>query len=94
MVANVDYKDLVNKELFTLRDNMNTLVLDYKKMTSEEAVNNRESEEYEKYIKQYTEDINILTQMRKFAQDIADYCNKTLFAITKDAISKHVYDFD
>ena len=93
-VGMVDYKDLINKELVSIRDTMSTIVLDYKKLINTEAINNRESEEFEKYSRQYTEDIATLTQLRQYSQEIADFCNKTLFMISKDAIVKHVYEYD
>lgn len=93
-VGIADYKDLINKELVSIRDKMSTIVLDYKKLISTEAVENRESEEFEKYSKQYTNDISTLTQLREYSQSIADFCNNALFMISKDAIIKHVYNYD
>ncbi len=90
----VEYKDLINKELLSIKDAMNTIVLDYKKLVNSEAIDNRESEDYVKYSSQYNDDIKILSQLRQYSQEIADFCNKALFLISKDAIVKHVYDYD
>ena len=90
----VDYKDLINKELLSLKDAMNIVVLDYKKLISSDAIDNRESEDYVKYSSQYNNDIKTLSQLRQYSQEIADFCNKALFLISKDAIVKHVYNYD
>ena len=93
-VGIVNYKDLINKELVSIRDAMSTVVLDYKKLTNSESIENRESEEYERYSTQYVEDVITLKQLRKYSQEIADFCNNALFMISKDAIAKHIYNYD
>ena len=88
------YKDLINKELLKLKEAMDFVVFDYKKITSDEAINNRESEDYNKYINQYALDFQLLSQLREYSQNIADLCNKLMFKISKDALEKHLYEYD
>ena len=89
------YKDLMNKELLTdMKNNVKELVLRYNMLAAEESVNNRESELFEKYTSQYSDDMDTLSLIRQYAQNLVDLCNQANFLISKRSIMKHVYEWD
>ena len=89
------YKDLMNKELLTdMKNNVKELVLRYNMLAAEESINNRESELFEKYTSQYSDDMDTLSLIRQYAQNLVDLCNQANFLISKRSIMKHVYEWD
>lgn len=88
------YKDLMNKELLAdLKNNVKELSIRYNMLAAEESVNNRESELFEKYTNQYSNDMDTLSLIRQYAQNIVDICNQANFLISKRSIMKHVYEW-
>ena len=52
------YKDLINKEkIHELKELINKICLIYAKLSSKDAMDNRESQEYDKYTSQYSVDL-------------------------------------
>lgn len=91
----VKYKDILNKEIMTnMKNNVKELMLRYNMLAAEESVENRESEIFEKYIIQYSDDMSSLSLIRQYAQNIVDLCNQANFLISKRSIQNHVYDWD
>lgn len=85
----------MNKELLTdMKNNVKELVLRYNMLAAEESVNNRESELFEKYTSQYSDDMDTLSLIRQYAQNLVDLCNQANFLISKRSIMKHVYEWD
>lgn len=85
----------MNKELLTdMKNNVKELVLRYNMLAAEESINNRESELFEKYTSQYSDDMDTLSLIRQYAQNLVDLCNQANFLISKRSIMKHVYEWD
>lgn len=85
----------MNKELLTdMKNNVKELVLRYNMLAAEESINNRESELFEKYTSQYSDDMDTLSLIRQYAQNLVDLCNQASFLISKRSIMKHVYEWD
>lgn len=89
-----NYKDLINNlKLANIKDQVNNLCLNYSKLASSDAVNNRENEGYEIYSSQYSLDLMYLREMCIAAQKIINECNDTMFLINNEAISHHLHSF-
>ena len=89
------YKDLLNKtKLADMTNNVRTLNVRYNMLTAEKAVENRESELFEQYTKQYQEDMQNIDFIRQYAQNLVNICNEMSFILSKRAIQYHVYEFD
>lgn len=89
------YKDLLNNsKLQEMQNNIKSLVLRYNMMSSNKAVENRESELFNDYVTQYSTDMDNLGMIRQYAQNIVDMCNEMSFIISKRSIEKHVYNWD
>lgn len=85
----------MNKELLAdMKNNVKELVLRYNMLAAEESINNRESELFEKYTSQYSDDMDTLSLIRQYAQNLVDLCNQANFLISKRSIMKHVYEWD
>ena len=84
------YKDLVNKEkIHEFKELINKICLIYAKLSSKDALDNRDSQEYDKYTSQYSVDMMNLKTMCKYAQDLVEECNDTMFLIADRGIAYH-----
>lgn len=89
------YRDLLNKtKLQKLKDEIQDVNIEYKKIANDLAVENRESEIFEQYIKQYSSDLQSLINMRKHAAEILRLCDEMTFIISRRSIQQHVYNWD
>ncbi len=89
------YKDLLNnKKIQEMQNNIKALVLRYNMMSSDMAIQNRESELFNDYVNQYKTDIDNISMIRQYAQHLVDICNEMNFIISKRSIQKHVYNWD
>lgn len=89
------YKDLLNNvKLQEMQNNIKAMVLRYNMMSSDKAVQNRESELFTDYANQYKTDMENIGMIRQYAQNIVDMCNEMNFIISKRSIEKHVYNWD
>lgn len=88
------YKDLVNKKIIDMKNNIELLSLRYKMLASQKSVDNRESEVFEQYCNQYREDMQNIDFIRQYAQNIVKACDEMNLIISKRAIQYHVYEFD
>lgn len=90
-----NYKDLINSaELASLKEKINLIALNYAKMASNEAIENRENESFDVYTAQYTQDLIYLKNICSAAQELVNKCNDTLFDISCKAIGHHVYFYE
>lgn len=88
------YRDFFNNvKLAKIKDLINVICLNYSKVASSEAVQNREADEYSIYTKQYVHDINNLKEIILKAQELVNDCNESLFLISSASIQNHVYNF-
>ena len=82
-----NYKDLVNSnKLHLLKDKIHYICLNFAKMASQEAVENREADGFETYSEQYGLDLMYLKEICKNAQDLINECNDTMFLISEEAM--------
>ena len=89
------YKDLINKkEIKKLKEAVEGICISYKKLTNETAISNRESEKYEEYSTQYPKDMQSIVDMRNFASEILDMCDRMNYTISRRSIEQHVYNWD
>ena len=89
------YKDLVNKtKLEKLKNELQLANLLYKNIANDEAVMNRESEEYPKYVKQYHQDLQSIIDLRRHAAEILSLCDQISFIISRRSVEQHVYQWD
>lgn len=89
------YKDLINRsKLEDMNNNVRSLNLRYNMFTSNKAIENRESELFEQYSSQYSEDMQNIDFIRQYAQNLVNMCNEINLIISKRAIQYHVYEFD
>ena len=87
------YKDLLNNtEIAKLKDLIDTICIDYSKLVSKEAVENRESDKCEEYSKQFSIDIIHLQDMVDGAQKLVNQINNDLFIISTRSISNRLYN--
>ena len=81
------YKDNFDKEnIVELNNLMTELAMNYSKLINKEAVENRESDLFEKYAGQYSKDITNLRKVRDLCRDISDFCTDILFDISYKAV--------
>ena len=62
-------------------------------VASDKAIENRESDVFEQYVTQYTQDMQNIDFIRQYAQNIVNMCNEMSFILSKRAIQYHVYEF-
>lgn len=87
------YRDLLNKiELNKLKDLLNIICIDYANLTSNESVENRESDSYETYTKQYSVDMIKLKDMGLRSQELINEINNILFIISTRSIPAKIYE--
>jgi len=87
------YKDLLNNiEIVKLKELIDTICIDYSKLVSKEAVDNRESDKYETYIKQFSVDIIHLKDMVDGAQKLVNKINEDLFMISTRSVNNRLYN--
>lgn len=88
------YKDLLNnKKLSDMKNNLHSLNLRFNMVASDKAIENRESDVFEQYVTQYTQDMQNIDFIRQYAQNIVNMCNEMSFILSKRAIQYHVYEF-
>lgn len=89
-----NYKDLINKaKLQAIYEKINNICLNYAKLASDDAINNREAEGYETYSNQYSLDLGYLKQICYQAQELVNACNDTMFLINDGAVIHHLRTF-
>lgn len=87
------YKDIINFSLINkLKKYMNDACIIYNTLLRKEKINNRESEFYEVYTKQYSDDMNDLVTLRNRCQEIVDLCNKTILNMNRYHIKQYYID--
>lgn len=87
------YKDIVNFSIINkIKQYMNDACIVYNNLIKKDKVKNRESEYYEIYTKQYTDDLNSLITLRNNCQNVVDLCNKTILNINKYHIKQYYID--
>lgn len=87
------YKDIINFSLINkLKKCMNDACIIYNTLLRKEKINNRESEFYEVYTKQYSDDMNDLVTLRNRCQEIVDLCNKTILNMNTYHIKQYYID--
>lgn len=84
------YKDLVNEtKINELKDIINKICLIYTKLGNKDAFEHRESQDYDVYTTQYSIDMSNLKSLCKYAQNLVEQCNDTMFLIADRGITYH-----
>ena len=84
------YKDLINTEkIHELKELINKICLIYTKLGNKDALEHRESQDYDVYTSQYSIDMMNLKSLCKYAQELVEQCNDTMFLIADRAIAFH-----
>lgn len=87
------YKDIVNTtKINEFKEVINKICLIYTKLGSKDACENRESQEYDRYTTQYSVDMMNLKTLCKYAQELVEQCNDTMFLIADRGISYHTVE--
>ena len=85
------YKDLINREkLENIKKEISNLCMQYGKLASNENVNNRESDDYYVYSKQYTNDLNSLHALCLHTQKLYKELLDTMYIISVRSIDDHM----
>jgi len=86
-----NYKDEINsKKLNEIKEYLNALCIDYSKLSSSEAINNRESDKYDEYVYQYEHDIVVLKDIISLIQKLQNSVNDSLFTISTRSVYSHL----
>ena len=84
------YKDIINDEyLKTIKNKINQICLLYGKLSNDKVVENRESDDFEKYSSQYYDDLYNIQSLINYSQDLINDLNHCSFAISTRAIKEH-----
>lgn len=85
------YKDEINAvKLNEIKEYINGLCFDFAKLSSTEAIENRESDGYEAYAHQYEHDMAVMKDIVSLAQKLQNTVNDSLFAIATREVYSHL----
>ncbi len=88
-----EYKEFINAEkLSELKKSVNGLCLNFAGIASTDAINNRESDKFELYSKQYNSDLMKFQNMIYYAQTIVNEINNIMLNISTNAIQQKFYE--
>lgn len=87
------YNDQMNEtELNELKKMINLICLHFTKIASKEACDNRNSELFDDYAKQYAIDLNACEDMVLWSQKLINKLNDIMFTISIRKVDDRLYD--